>query len=474
MEDFQEPFSGGAIDTNIWHPHIYMSDGTFQGAEHDGNYVKVVDSHLEMYTREYIDGLNSVLPELNLWSTVERDIKDSEIIFDREEIIVGEYTIVFGVNNDDGGLDFTIGPDIDEGFGSLYLESYDLVDGFPENTADKIIEYQPGWTRYYKIRESGGQFYFSMSRDGMSWGEEESLPHWFSGSTIDVDIIMRVRPSGSASGFTSETLVKVYNINIIAPSDRDDRDWGIKASVAGESVFSEDQNLAFSSSWKTLQVEHEESFTNVAEGGTILTHNMGFVPLFMPYTNQRFQGSASGIATFNHTFNARVVADDTKIFNANLGLNYSATGRIMVFNFDLTKDYTAPRISNEDREPLGKVNRDWGIKVALPGKNVHSNQTKDFSIHTGTRMPKVHMIKYYKRTQAELDDGASTVYEAQHRLGYRAMCLVYLQNDNLGNYWQVVGNSFDVTIESYFNLVSVYMPYPGQIAIVVLKDAWQI
>lgn len=245
-------------------------------------------------------------------------------------------------------------------------------------------------------------------------------------------------------------------------------DWGMKVSQPGENVLGPDQKMIFSSSWKLLTIIHEESFSFVNEGGTIYNHNLDFPPVFLPYTTQRFQGTSLGNASLNHTFEGRVVTDNNKIFVANTGQpSLQATGRVMVTSISLTEDYTAPSVNLDDSIVDGRINRDWGIKVSLPGKSVYSEDIRDFAVHSGTRTPMVHMVKTFSMP------GGFATYTVHHNLGYEPMFLVYA-NISFVDGWQLLSTAGDAVAEADDTKLEVEMGYQGDLSIVILKDPLEI
>lgn len=239
-------------------------------------------------------------------------------------------------------------------------------------------------------------------------------------------------------------------------------DYGIKVSQPGESASGPDQRLFFSSSWKVLPIINETSFTNAVASSTVYTHDLGYVPLFLPYTIQRFQEApTAGIASFNHTFGGRVIADTTRIKILEGGP--STTGRVITTSINIQEDYQAPSVNLEDVTARGDIDRDYGIKVSLPGKDATSEDTRDFSIHSGTRTPMVHLIKNF------VMPGGPATYIVQHNLGYQPMFFAYALIDGVSG-WQIVGTAGDTFTAANDTVVSVNIGYAGSLSIVVLKD----
>lgn len=238
-------------------------------------------------------------------------------------------------------------------------------------------------------------------------------------------------------------------------------DYGIKVAQPGESADGPDSRLVFSSSWKLLNIIHEESFTSIAAGATAYTHGLGYVPLFLPYTNQRFQGSATGIASFNHTFGARIWADDTKFYNK--AGSPTLTGRVIITPINIEEDYEAPTVKLDNTSQDGNIDRDWGIKVALEGKDINSTDSRDFAIHSGYRTPMLHKIKNFTKA------GGSETLTVTHDLEYPPFVLVYL-NIDYDPGWQLVNSTGDVGITISETEVNVTLGYPCKLSVVVFKD----
>lgn len=242
-------------------------------------------------------------------------------------------------------------------------------------------------------------------------------------------------------------------------------DWGIKLSQPGEDATGADARLVFSSSWKLLNIVHEESFSGLADNTTIYEHGYDYVPLFLPYTNQKFTGVAeAGVASFNHAFGSgRIFCDENRIFTD----GSSTTGRVMVTPINLLEDYQAPSVNLDNISKNGRIDHDWGIKVALEGKDIHSTDTRDFAIHSGTRSPMVHMVKY-----AETTAGYKT-YTYEHNLGYPPMFMVYLNIDGTPG-WQVIGSAGDTAVVCTDTEIRVSHGYLGEMSVVVLKDPLEL
>lgn len=243
-------------------------------------------------------------------------------------------------------------------------------------------------------------------------------------------------------------------------------DYGIKISQPGESIYSPDQRLIFSSGWRLMSMVHNESFSSVSEGSTILTHNLGYPPMFVPYTNQRFGRSpTNGIASFNHTFVARVACNDTDIVVYDNGGSATATGRVWVLPVDLTKSYESTSITDGPAGDRGTIDHDYGIKVSLPGKDATtSTDLRDFAIHSGTRTPIIHKVEPVTATP-----GGSNQYEVEHNLGYPPMFYVYFKY-GVDTEWQVLGAADDSDVSA--DNSSVYVTYfdQAELSVVILKD----
>lgn len=202
-------------------------------------------------------------------------------------------------------------------------------------------------------------------------------------------------------------------------------DFGAKVSQRGYSVTSaKDYQLEYNSGFPMIPIIKEQAFTvtnNV--GGTIATHSLLFHPMFLIFHDDRTTGSfgtgAVGQSHMTNNFlNNLYTANLTTIAHSGLGGATSTTGKCYVFGIDLEKNFTAPIIESGtgDEENTGAKN--YGIRVSKDGKDVFSEDLRDFTIHSGTRAPLIHSVTYGTHT-------AGATVTVTHNLGYIPFPFLY-------------------------------------------------
>ena len=173
--------------------------------------------------------------------------------------------------------------------------------------------------------------------------------------------------------------------------------YGLKISQPFyDATTAADANLLFSSSWPTIPIAAEKTFTNVLYGGsddfngTTLTfnHNLGFVPFtavwtttFSPRLTSRYVGGP-----FSPTFDAN---------NAYVGVsNALYQVHVTCYNINLGTDVDYPYIKTSGATAL--YDNDFGLKIAKSGKDITSNDMRDFILHTRCQSPQILAVKTEK------------------------------------------------------------------------------
>ena len=168
--------------------------------------------------------------------------------------------------------------------------------------------------------------------------------------------------------------------------------YGLKISQPFyDATTAADANLIFSSSWPTLPIAAEATFTSNLYGGTSdfsdfnlsFTHGLGFVPFtiawatpFSPQTSARYM----------------IPADSNKVYlqpsTALLSIH------VVCYNIDITKDVEYPYIKTTGAAAL--YDNDFGIKIPKSGKDIGSTDMRDFILHSRCQSPQILAIKTEK------------------------------------------------------------------------------
>lgn len=138
-----------------------------------------------------------------------------------------------------------------------------------------------------------------------------------------------------------------------------------------------DYLLSFDASWPLLKTHETASF-----GGTV-THGLGYPPFhFMAST--LVPGGVNEFAGTNENYGVSTTQLDRS--------SGAGTPRYYIFRLDLTTNFTAPIISGSTVQ-TGVAN-DYVFKITKTGKNTSSTDMRDFSLHSNTRSPMVHLINH--------------------------------------------------------------------------------
>lgn len=147
----------------------------------------------------------------------------------------------------------------------------------------------------------------------------------------------------------------------------------------------------FNGNWPNLAIAFEKTVNATSGSGTVLTHNLGFMPLVMAWY------TAGGV-TYGRVPGLQLQSDKNVII-------INTTGQITVraYNIDISKEasYPLPQSANAKLP----YNSNFGMKVAKDGRFITSNNLNDFILHTRAQSPAVLNVateqgKYYLRSNA--------------------------------------------------------------------------
>jgi len=147
---------------------------------------------------------------------------------------------------------------------------------------------------------------------------------------------------------------------------------GIRITRSGSDVRdAADYQYSFNSDWPSLQIVYDKQIDVTYTGTTVVVkHNLGFVPFVLPFKGQ--------------------VINDYSAFSwdkTNFYFTASASLDIKCFNIDITKNVTYPLITIPDNIKVDGYDKNYGIKVTKYGKNIKSDDLRDFILHSRGQSP---------------------------------------------------------------------------------------
>lgn len=235
-------------------------------------------------------------------------------------------------------------------------------------------------------------------------------------------------------------------------------DYGLEVSRIGYDVDSaSDKQLAFSSEWPLLPIEAEGTTTiNVPSGGagnvtqTIYTHDLGYEPVFYLH---RVSGGSFWLSWG--------WVDDEK-FWINAYISSNVTIKWKIFRRPIKTNFEATELGAED--VTQEIDKDYGLLVSLPGKDVSSTDKRDFSIRSDLRQLMVHKSGYTTT--------ATSGVEVDHNLGYKPLFFVYLESTAGSGEYRFASKADDVSILASTTQISFggrILPFPNW-AYIIFKD----
>lgn len=254
-------------------------------------------------------------------------------------------------------------------------------------------------------------------------------------------------------------------------------DWGIKLSLPGADVrTAPDSSLIFSSSWPNLKIATNvfiptASATFVNGVSPVYKHNLGFVPLFVPYGNNPGitggQGN-TGVQQVANISRQNISADNQSIYFIDTG---GATGYpdigLYVYYVDIEKPYTAPVVNVGSSTTIARSS-DWGIKASKPNKNINSTDMRDFTIHSSSRAPMLHAVAP-GITQAS---GSNFAFSYTHDLDYTPIFFAYVQVPSANNTYALFNGYSGLSTNG--NTITLTTSAVQKCSIVILKDPFSI
>lgn len=232
-----------------------------------------------------------------------------------------------------------------------------------------------------------------------------------------------------------------------------------------------DENLIYSSQWPVLKIyKSDKASVDAAQTSTITTHDLGYPPVFWPFSNAAITQWSGGGAIKNDRraefFGPFGPGSSIKINNDKLvyvpgGFN---TGTLQLFYYifalDLSVEYIAP-ITGVGALSEGRSGTRV-FKIAKDGKDVSSNDLSDFVVHSRARSPLVHSVNPSK--------SVVKTFTVNHKLGYNPKFFGYVKGSD--GYYTLIPTGTGGSSNFTSNEQTIVFNDTGgkEITIVVLKD----
>lgn len=170
---------------------------------------------------------------------------------------------------------------------------------------------------------------------------------------------------------------------------------------------------SFNSSWSLLKIEHHGSATITLNSTpqNVYSHNLGYPCAYVIIRNGVVVASPPGIG----------VDESILGYDGNFAVGGSYSFYFYVFRLPLNQSFTSPNISTSDNRAA--LNSEYKLKVSLPGKSVHSNDLRDFAVHSGSRSLMLHQVSPVTLTGSP----GSYARSISHGLGYTPTAFCYMK-----------------------------------------------
>lgn len=270
-------------------------------------------------------------------------------------------------------------------------------------------------------------------------------------------------------------------------------DIGIKVSQLGKSVEnSKDYELLFSSSWPTLKIAFQGSFTipDQAVDTIMFEHNLGYYPAFSLY----YADDGFGVYASNYAGSERRIGiNKTHLkFFTDTYRSGPLTIYYYIYLIDVELNFTAPKLDANSASSY--YIKDYGFKIAKEGKDINSTDLRDYVIHSGTLTPTIHsvttgntlVIGEYSNTGeivVKHDLGYVPYYYAFYKyIDYDSIYIPGIDRQN-NYYFQVGGGhqTYPAIFITDVNSITVTLPAPTGVnsinslgSIIVFKDPFEL
>lgn len=166
-------------------------------------------------------------------------------------------------------------------------------------------------------------------------------------------------------------------------------DYGLKISQPFyDATTAADANLIFSSSWPTLPIAAEATFTNSLFGGTsdfsnfnlTYAHGLPFAPFSIAWSTVNSTGKTGRyLIPFDGTY-------------AYLQPSTSLTSiHVTCYNINMAVDVEYPYLKTSGSKAL--YDKNFGIKIPKSGKEITSTDMRDFILHSRCQSPQILAVK---------------------------------------------------------------------------------
>lgn len=162
-------------------------------------------------------------------------------------------------------------------------------------------------------------------------------------------------------------------------------DVGIRISKPFQDVLlSGEADMLFSSSWPSLPIAAQQTYTSPGTDLTVpvvFEHNLGFVPLVAIW--QVVGGKASRVKT----------TSVNRVSSSYVSIPATSADSVTVicYNIDIATEIEYPFVTPSAVEST--YSPDYGIKIVKDGRDIDSNDMRDFILHSRCQSPQILAVK---------------------------------------------------------------------------------
>lgn len=244
--------------------------------------------------------------------------------------------------------------------------------------------------------------------------------------------------------------------------------YGARVSRVGfDAKTCADFETFFDSAYPNLKIAFEGSFTTTTSVSdqTIVTHSLGYAPVFVLYIKDKY-GSGNTILARTGYSQYFGINSSQLIYNGGAGDDFE--GYYYIYHQRIDQNINYSTVSNTPTTPAGTV-PDYAIRVSKPGFNVNTASPRDLAWSSEYPTLIIHRMVTGTLTSA-------VPTSITHGLPYFPQFFFYLYDINGDSRWTIVYNSFDAFINC--DNTSVYFGFNGvnptyNYGIMILKDPVQ-
>lgn len=243
--------------------------------------------------------------------------------------------------------------------------------------------------------------------------------------------------------------------------------FGLKVSQSGIDVSqAADYQMAFSSEWPTLKVLKKAAFTinDTSVSQTIVNHGLGYPPAFMIITDSGVGARIAGPGN-DELGDSFAVDSNNLTFAAQSSGLY--TGYYYIFDYDLTRNYTAPTLTIGSSALSAASKTAFGVLASVNGQDASLNNVTGLSMDSQARSPLVHMSVSGNLTS----NGTDYSLVANHGLLYPPWFLAFIGNQSSGSYTAFYGGNANQILKTTPGVVEIHSTLSTeQGSVIVFKD----